>query len=167
MLDRLGSANGRVAAWLARGAAFVLALLAVVTFADVIARYFFNAPFTFTVEFTELAMGLIVYLGVGLVTHENGHIRVDVLTLRLPPRVRSVLAVITSTLALAFLAAMVWQVGGRAATLLAAGDVTPIWHVPIWPVVAVMAAGSVWFLTGVLLQLIGAGRAIAGRRPGP
>ena len=64
-------------------------VIAVVTFGDVIARYFFNAPFTFTVEVTEMAMALIVYFGVGLVTHDNAHISADVVTLRLSPRARA------------------------------------------------------------------------------
>ena len=55
-----------------------LALIAVVTFCDVIARKVFNRGFTFTVEMTEMAMALIVFLGVGLVTHQRGHIVVDV-----------------------------------------------------------------------------------------
>jgi hypothetical protein len=39
MAGRLGRLNGRVTMWLARVAAAVLALLAVMTFCDVIARY--------------------------------------------------------------------------------------------------------------------------------
>lgn len=161
LLDRV---NGRVTTWLARIASWVLALLAVVTFGDVIARYFFNAPFTFTVEVTELAMGLIVYLGVGLVTHQNGHTRVDVVTLRLPQRARRRLALVTNGLALAFLGVMVWQLGLRGETVLK-GDVTPIWHLPIWPVVFVMAAGSALFLTGVVQELLGRGERGGGRTP--
>ena len=69
--------NRWAAGKLAYVACGVLALLAIVTFADVIARYAFNRPFSFTVEVTELAMGLIVYFGVGLTTHETGHVAVD------------------------------------------------------------------------------------------
>jgi TRAP-type C4-dicarboxylate transport system permease small subunit len=159
--------NGRVTTWLARVAAFVLALLAVVTFCDVVARYVFNAPFTFTVELTELAMGLIVYLGVGLVTHESGHITVDVVTLRLRERMRAMLSLVTNLLALAFLAVMVWRLWLRAEVLLAKGDTTPIWHVPIWPVAFVMAAAGVFFLTGLLLHLAGALGRLGGERKEP
>ena len=63
-----------------------LAVIAAVTFCDVVGRYFFNAPFAFTVELTQMAMALVVYFGVGLVTHEDAHISADVVTLRLPPR---------------------------------------------------------------------------------
>jgi TRAP-type C4-dicarboxylate transport system permease small subunit len=141
----------------------ILAVLAVVTFGDVVGRYVFNAPFAFTVEGTELAMGLIVYLGVGLVTQDNGHITVDIVTLRLSDWGRALMALVTNALAFAFLALMVWRLWLRAAALLAAGDVTPVWLVPIWPVAIVMAAASVFFLTGVLVSFLAALRRVAER----
>ena len=159
--------NGRVTMWLARVAAFLLALVAVMTFCDVIARYFFNSPFTFTVEVTELMMGLIVYLGVGLTTHTNGHIVVDVVTLRLSERLREALALVTNALALGFLAVMVWRLWLRADFLLLKGDTTPVWGIPLWPVAFAMAFGSVFFLTGVCLHLIEACRRVMGRQGTP
>jgi TRAP-type C4-dicarboxylate transport system permease small subunit len=157
--------NGRVTLWLARAAAFLLALIAVMTFGDVVARYFFNKPFTFTVEVTELAMGLIVYLGVGLTTHSGGHIVVDVVTLRLSERWRALLALVTNALALAFLALLVWRLWLRADLLFEKGDTTPVWLIPLWPVAFGMAAASVFLLTGVLLHLVEAWRRLAGRAP--
>jgi TRAP-type C4-dicarboxylate transport system permease small subunit len=129
----------------------------------VIARYFFNSPFTFTVEMTELGMGLIVFLAVGLTTHEEGHISVDIVTLRLTEWFRSLLAAFTNLVAFVFLAAMVWRIWLRAEFLLQKGDVTPIWHQPIWPVAFIMAAGSVFLLTGVLLHFLRAFGRVTGR----
>jgi TRAP-type C4-dicarboxylate transport system permease small subunit len=163
-LDRL---NGRVTLWLARIAAFLLSLIALMTFCDVIARYFFNAPFTFTVEVTELAMGLIVYLGVGLTTHASGHIVVDVLTLRLSERTRAWLAALTNALALGFLALMVWRLWLRADFLLMKGDTTPVRGIPLWPVAFVMALASMFLLTGVLLHLVDALRRLTDRQGTP
>src|SRR5213079_1815599 len=108
-LDALARANGRASLWLARIAAVALAVIALVTFGDVVGRYFFHASFPFTVELTQMAMALVVYFGVGLVTHENAHISADVVTLRLPTRLRALLAILTNLLALAFLALMVWR----------------------------------------------------------
>ena len=88
LTSRVGQLNGLVTLWLARIATVALALIAVVTFCDVIARKVFNTGFTFTVEMTEMSMALIVFLGVGLVTHQRGHIVVDVVTLRLSERAR-------------------------------------------------------------------------------
>src|SRR5947207_6907267 len=133
-LDALARVNGRASLWLARIAAVALAVIAVVTFGDVIGRYFFHAPFAFTVELTQMAMALVVYFGVGLVTHEGGHISADVVVLRLPPRLRALCALVTNLLALAFLAVMVWQLWLQAEFLRAKGDTTMVWMLPLWPV---------------------------------
>jgi TRAP-type C4-dicarboxylate transport system permease small subunit len=154
IIDALVRANGRVAMWLARIAAIALAVIAAVTFGDVIGRYFFHAPFAFTVELTQIAMALVVFFGVGIVTHEDAHISADVVTARLTPRLRTLLALVTNLLALAFLAAMVWRLFEHAEFLLAKGDTTMVWTVPLWPVAFAIALGSVFYLTGVLLHLI-------------
>jgi len=160
IVGRLHRLNGRVTSWLARVAACILAAVAVVTFCDVVARYVFNAPFTFTVEFTELSMALIVYFGVGLTTHDRGHIVVDVVTLRLPEAVRAVLALTTNVLSFLFLVIMVWWLWQRAGFLLVKGDTTQIWLIPYWPVAYLMAAGGLFLLTGVLLQAVQALRRV-------
>ena len=61
-----GALNGRVTMWLARAGAGALATIMVLTFCDVIGRYVFNAPIVGTVEVTELLMGMMVYLAVGV-----------------------------------------------------------------------------------------------------
>jgi TRAP-type C4-dicarboxylate transport system permease small subunit len=160
LIDRIDRWNGQVTWWLARIASFVLALVAAITFCDVIARYVFNSPFSFTVEGTELAMGLIVFLSVGFTTHEDGHISVDIVTLRLADRIRALLGVVTNLIALAFLVVMVWRLWLRADVLLTKGDKTQILLVPIWPVAFVMAAGSVFYLTGVFVHLTKAAQRI-------
>jgi TRAP-type C4-dicarboxylate transport system permease small subunit len=150
-------ANARVTMWLARIAMVALALIAVVTFCDVIGRYFFHAPFAFTVELTSFAMAVIVFFGIGLVTHEDAHISADVVTLRLPARLRALFAIATNLLALGFLALMTWQLWAYAGVLLQKGDTTQVWEVPLWPVAIAVAFGSLFLLSGVLLHLIGAG----------
>lgn len=154
MTGLLARANARLTLWLARIAAVALAAIAAMTFCDVIGRYVFNKPFTGTVEMTEMAMALVVYLGVGLVTHEGSHINADFVVLRLRPRRRALLALVTNILALGFLAVMVWRLWVRASFLFAKGDTTPVWIVPLWPIAFAIAIGSVFLLSGVLLQLI-------------
>ncbi|MGA7489121.1 MAG: TRAP transporter small permease [Xanthobacteraceae bacterium] len=154
LTGRIGRWNGRATLWLARIAAAVLALLAVVTFCDVIARYFFNSPFSFTVEITEIAMGVIVYFGVGLVTQDNGHISVDIVTLRLSERRRALLGLVTNVAALGFLAVMVWRLWLRTVVLFDKGDVSPIMLIPRWPTALLMTVGAVFFLTGLVVHIV-------------
>ena len=150
----VGRLNERLTLWLARIAAVALGLIAVVTFCDVIARKVFNSGFTFTVEMTEMLMALIVFLGVGLVTHQRGHIVVDVLTLRLSERSRVWLGLVTNVLSLGFVLLMVWRLWIQAAFITSKGDTTPIWNVPLWPIAYVIAAGSVFLVTGLALHVL-------------
>jgi TRAP-type C4-dicarboxylate transport system permease small subunit len=158
----IGRLNGRVTTWLARIAAVALAALALMTFADVIARYFFNVPFSFTVELTEIAMGAMIFLGVGLTTHDNEHIRVDFVTLRLSEWWRALLILVTNVVALGFLTLLVWRLWLRAAALLEKGDVSPIMLIPRWPTAFIMSVGAIFFLTGLVVHTIAASRRLTG-----
>src|SRR5947207_14318262 len=129
MLGALGRANGWITLWLARIASAALALIAIVTFIDVVGRYFFRAPFAFSVELTQLAMAIVVYFGVGLVTHEDAHISADVVTLRLPPWLRALFALAMNLLGAAFLLLMVWRLWVQADFLSGKGDTTMVWKV--------------------------------------
>src|SRR5262249_21693704 len=150
-LPRLvGRLNELITSWLARIAAVALALIAVVTFCDVIARKVFNSGFTFTVEMTEMLMAVIVFLGVGLVTHQHAHIVVDVLTLRLSERSRVWLGLVANVLSLGFVLLMVWRLWVQAAFISSKGDTTPIWNIPLWPIAYLISAGSVFLVTGLV-----------------
>jgi TRAP-type C4-dicarboxylate transport system permease small subunit len=155
-MDRVVRANGYATLWLARIATVALAIIAVVTFCDVIGRYVFNRPFIFTVELTEIAMAVVVYFGVGLVTHEDAHISADFVTLRLSPRLRALFALVTNLLALGFLALVAWRLWRHTGALYATGDTTQVWRLPVWPIAGAVAFGSLFLLTGVLLQFVGA-----------
>jgi len=178
-LDALARANGRASLWLARLAAVALAIIALVTFGDVIGRYFFHAPFAFTVELTQMLMAIVVFFGVGLVTHEDAHISADVVTLRLPPRWRAAVAAVTNLLALCFLAILTWRLWGHAEFLYGKGDTTMVWTVPLWPVAFAVALGVLVFVhelghfmvakrLGILVQRfsIGFGPVVFARRRG-
>jgi TRAP-type C4-dicarboxylate transport system permease small subunit len=62
-------------------ATFVMMVLVV---ANVIGRYLLNKPLTGTLEFTESLLVLIIFLSVALTQYDGGHIRVTLLTRRLP-----------------------------------------------------------------------------------
>src|SRR4051794_39050500 len=147
----LAHANGRATLFLARIGAVALAIVALTTFCDVIGRYFFKAPFSFTVELTEMGMAVLVYFGMGLITHENGHISADFLVSRLPPRFWALLAVMTNLLALGFVGLTIWQLWLHAFYLFQKGDLTQNWRVALWAGALFAAVGSLFLLVRVVL----------------
>lgn len=57
----------RISDWMAGVAALCLLGLMLITFSDVVGRYFFGAPLVFTVEIIELGMGLAGIAGMGMI----------------------------------------------------------------------------------------------------
>ena len=80
-------------------ATFVMMLLVV---ANVIGRYLFNKPVTGTLEFTESLLVLIIFCSVALTQYDGGHIRVNLLTRRLPKRAARAMTVISMLCGCAF-----------------------------------------------------------------
>lgn len=144
----------RVAQALTAIAAACLVFLMLMTFFDVVGRYFFNAPVTFTVELTELAMGLVILLGLGMTTLRQEHITVDVVLSIMPAPLARLATIAARLCALIFLAIIAWQLTEQAMQIMADGLVTQVLGTPVFPAAFVMAAGAafaclvaVWLFT--------------------
>jgi TRAP-type C4-dicarboxylate transport system permease small subunit len=79
---------------------------------------------------------------------------VDVVTLRLSERARVWLGLVANILSLGFVLIMVWRLWLQAAFILSKGDTTPIWNFPLWPIAYLIAAGSIFLVTGLILHLV-------------
>lgn len=55
-----------------------LIVLMILTCIDVVGRYFFRAPFPAAYELTTLAMGLLVFAGLPVITREGSHLNIDI-----------------------------------------------------------------------------------------
>jgi TRAP-type C4-dicarboxylate transport system permease small subunit len=81
------------------GANFLLCLMIVVTCVDVVGRYFFAAPLIGAHEMITLAMGIMIYLGLPLVTAAGEHLTVDLAGTFLGPRLRRIQQIVVNTVA--------------------------------------------------------------------
>ncbi len=127
---------------MATAAAIFLLFLMIITFVDVMGRYLFNAPVTFSVELTELAMGLVIILGLAHTTFNRGHISVDLLAPVLPRGVLALLARLSAVAGAFFIGLIAWKFWGKVASTKSDGLATQILFVPVYPFVAIMAAGA-------------------------
>jgi TRAP-type C4-dicarboxylate transport system permease small subunit len=92
----------------AAGMIFVIPLMLLTT-GDVLGRSFFNKPIAGTFELSEFMLAIIILLSAAYTQQVKGHVSVDFLTSRFPPRVQRTLQVLTTLLSLAIVTIVVWQ----------------------------------------------------------
>ena len=130
----------------------LLASLMIITFVDVIGRKL-GHPISYAFELTQIAMGLMIYIGLPLVTAKREHIVIDLLLMNFSSRLRRVLQV-TMDIACCFMTFVVaWQLWLQAGKLAASNNVLMFTRIPLAPIVYVM--GVMTAITGfVLVSLI-------------
>lgn len=133
-------------------ATLIMMLLVV---ANIIGRYLFNRPLTGTLEFTESLLVLVIFCSIALTQYDGGHIRVNLVTRRLPQRLSRGLTVIAMLAGCAF---FTWS--AYAAWIFAAqaysfneqewGEVV----FPLWPIKFVVFIGIAMLALQFLLDAI-------------
>jgi TRAP-type transport system small permease protein len=121
-------------------AACVLFAMMMLTFVDVILRYWFNAPLRGSFEVTEILMAVLIFSGLPLVSRRGEHVAIDTFDRMLPRLLQRVLPPVVNLLCAAVLFGMAWLLAGRAARFANAGDVTQTLKIGIAPFVYLMAA---------------------------
>ncbi len=82
--------------------AVLLGLMTAVTFANVIARFFFNSNILWALELTVFLFGWLVLLGASYAVKKHAHLGVDAILNMLAPAPRRILALISVACCLAF-----------------------------------------------------------------
>jgi len=103
--------------------------------ANVIMRYFFNAPIAGTLELTESALPLMIFLSLALTQYRGGHIKVVLLTQHLPEGAARLLKVVAMLLGAALFAWAAWAGWGMAMKSFAIGELERgSIRFPVWPI---------------------------------
>jgi len=92
--------------YVSTGLLFVMLLLGT---ADVLGRYLFNHPITGTQQVFEILLPGIVLLGWAYAQRTKSHVAVDIVYDRFPPRVKPIVALFITFLAMVISALIVWQ----------------------------------------------------------
>jgi C4-dicarboxylate transporter DctQ subunit len=84
--------------------AFLLALMTLITFMQVVARYIFNYSFVWALELVMYLFGAMIFLGIAYGVRVGAHIGIDAVTRMLsPPKARAV-AIVATTLCMIYAA---------------------------------------------------------------
>jgi len=133
------------------GGAVLLALMALIAF-DVVMRYALRLPFLGAYEMTELAMALIVFLGLPYCGATGGHVAVDVLSPVLDRPALRWVAVAIPLAGAALTAIMAWQSALYAFTSRSRGEATNMLRIELWPFELLTAASLALFSAVLLIQ---------------
>jgi TRAP-type transport system small permease protein len=128
----------------------VLVLMMLLTVADVFLRFGFNKPILGTVELSEYMMVAVVFLALPLCAVKERNVRVEILAVRLPPKLLAFVDVITCFLSLGILALITWQGFLEFNDMLEVKRVSNMLSVPAYPFHLILAVSSL-ILCGVLL----------------
>jgi TRAP-type C4-dicarboxylate transport system permease small subunit len=143
---------GRFLRLMALGGGVVLMMLMGYTVLDVVLRYLFNRPFSGSLEITEFAMSLIVFLGIAYCGFTGGHVAVDILDRPLQsPKLRFVPVLLTLASAALF-AAIAWLTAAEALTSMQRVSNMVRW--PHWPFQMTVALGSGVYAVVLLVQTV-------------
>ncbi|WP_172327436.1 TRAP transporter small permease subunit [Mangrovicoccus sp. HB161399] len=131
---------------------FAVMLLVV---ANVAMRYLFNRPVTGTLELTESALPLIIFMSLALTQMHGGHIKVVLLTRRLPERLAraaNVLAMLAGFVLFAWAAHAGWMMAAKSFAIgeLERGSI----RFPIWPVKFAVCFGLALLAVQYLLDAV-------------
>jgi TRAP-type C4-dicarboxylate transport system permease small subunit len=142
----------------------VLAIVVLITY-DVAMRFFFEQPQLFVDEVASFLELFVIFGGLAFTFRTGGHVRVDLVTGRLPGRARAWLRVASFTLGLVLLAIVIWTTAQSAITAYRYGRVSAVMLYPLWAPMALIPLGLL-LLAAVMLMTLGAQlRALRGPRP--
>ena len=108
-MNAIAALYDRLIAALAMAAAILLGGLSLWVTYEVVMRYFFSAPTNWAVDLSEYALFWAVFLASPWVLRHDEHIKIDILVVRLRPRPRRWLGIVTSLVGAAVCAVMTWQ----------------------------------------------------------
>jgi TRAP-type C4-dicarboxylate transport system permease small subunit len=141
---------------LSLAAGWLLLGVATLTVVDAGLRYGLSRPIPGTFELTELVLATMIFFGLPYTGLVHGHVAVDVLAARLPPRGQSAMTAVAGLAVAALLAAITWEMGWLAAEVARTGRTTITARIPVFPfMLPVMLASGVAALCA-LVQAVGA-----------
>jgi len=109
------------------------------TFADVVARYLLNRPIRGGFEITELALLVLIFAGLPLVSHADEHVTMDFIDRVLPRRAGDVWMRVMHAACAAILLFLSWQIWIKAGRISEYADTTDVLRITIGPFVYFMA----------------------------
>lgn len=153
--------------WTGKAVSFFIFLLACIVGYEVIARYLFKSPTLWVHETSAMFFGTFIIIGGAYTALSGGHVNMDLLHKALGTRTRAFVDILTFSLALAFLGALVWKGGASAwKSVKTLEHASTQWGPPIYHFRVMLPLGALLLLLQVIAKLIRDFRTlISGKEP--
>jgi TRAP-type mannitol/chloroaromatic compound transport system permease small subunit len=149
-LKRVLSWIDRINEWTAKATSWLIGVLILATTYEVVMRYAFQSPTTWSFELNYLVFGAYFML-IGAYTHaRKGHVNVDILHARLSPRGKAIADLVTFPVFCLFVGVMIYKGFGFARDSWAFREtLSSAWAPPVYPFKTVIpVAAFLLFLQG-------------------
>ncbi|MBW1804101.1 MAG: TRAP transporter small permease [Deltaproteobacteria bacterium] len=134
-------------------AAVFLGAMMILTGIDVCLRYIFDSPIPGSFELTGFMMPIVIAFGFAYCALEKGHVKVELVTSKLPQRGQAVMNCIACLVFFGLFLLITWQSWVRAKGMMDAGQTTITLGIPVSPFVLALALGSAALCLVVLRDL--------------
>jgi C4-dicarboxylate transporter, DctQ subunit len=140
--------------------AFLLTIMTLVTFMQVVARYVFNYSFVWALELVTFLFGGLIFLGIAYGVRVGAHIGVDALVRTLSPPKARVVGMLAAALCMVYAAIVFVGSWTYVAKMVEIGIVAQDMPIPQWVPRLVLPIGFalVFFRFGQVLLRLAAGR---------
>jgi C4-dicarboxylate transporter DctQ subunit len=140
--------------------AFLLAVMTIITFGQVIARYVFNYSFVWALELVTFLFAWLIFLGMSYGVRVGSHIGVDALVKLLPPRTARIVGIVATLGCIAY--ALIVLYGGwiYMSKMRELGTLAEDLPIPVWipQLVVPLGAALLAFRFGQVLYRLATGR---------
>lgn len=121
-------------------ASALLFCMMLLTFLDVVGRYLLNRPIRGAFELTELALLVLIFAGLPLVSHADEHVTMDFIDRLLGNRARDIWVRFMHAVCAAIMFFIAWQTWIKAGKIAGYGDTTDVLRILVGPFVYFMTA---------------------------
>ena len=133
----------------------LVVIMMVLTSADVIGRYLFNAPLKGAYELGLLVMVGVVFGSLAFTAVLKGHISIELLTHRLRPRAQAILNALGALIGIIVFSLIGWQGIDKIKYFIEFGYTSDMLRIPIYPAPIVLVVGSFILCLVLLGQFVG------------
>ncbi len=120
-----------------------LAAMMLLTTADVVGRYFFNAPVLGAYEITEYLMLILVFAFLAVAQRDKAHINVDIVFNRLSTRLQTIFDRFNHVVCLAMMSLVAWMGVRHTLELRQTGESSLLLKIPDYPFAVFLVIGCV------------------------